>query len=45
MIALQCLCDLLQSAPHFNFRTNIMAVVIPKMNDDSIDNEVSYLRL
>jgi hypothetical protein len=42
MIALQCLCDLLKSVPHFNFRTNIMAVLVPKMNDDSTDNQVSW---
>ena len=41
MTALQCLCDLLKNVPHFNFRTNIMAVLVPKMNDDSTDEQVS----
>ncbi|CAB4012851.1 nucleolar complex 3 homolog [Paramuricea clavata] len=43
MTALQCLCDLLKNVPHFNFRTNIMAVLVPKMNDDSTDDEISSL--
>ena len=43
MIALQCLCDLLKTVPHFNFRTNVMAVLVPKMNDDSTDNQISSL--
>ncbi|XP_028414221.1 nucleolar complex protein 3 homolog [Dendronephthya gigantea] len=43
MIALQCLCDLLKNVPHFNFRTNIMAVLVPKMNDQSTHGEISSL--
>lgn len=43
MIALNCLCDLFINVPHFNFRTNIMAVLVPMMNDKSANGQVVYL--
>ena len=38
--AIMCLCELLKSAPHFNFRSNIMGVVVKQMNNRQND-EVS----
>ena len=29
MVALKCLCELLVAHPNFNFRTNIIALVVP----------------
>lgn len=34
-IAVKCLCELLVALPHFNFHNNIIALVVPLMNDDS----------
>eukprot|EP01147_Barroeca_monosierra_P001134 gene1134-4354_t len=31
LLATQCMCDLLVSAPHFNFRNNIITVICPLM--------------
>ena len=44
LTALQCFCDLLVNIPHFNFRTNIMAVLVPMMNDHSAQDEVSCVK-
>ena len=35
--AILCLCELLKSAPHFNFRSNILSIVIKQMNHRSCD--------
>ena len=35
--AIMCLCELLKSAPHFNFRCNIMGVVVKQMNNRQND--------
>ncbi|XP_058045447.1 nucleolar complex protein 3 homolog isoform X1 [Ahaetulla prasina] len=34
-IAVKCLCELLVALPHFNFHNNIIALLVPLMNDDS----------
>lgn len=44
LTALQCFCDLLMNVPHFNFRTNIVAVLVPMMNDRSAQDEVSCVK-
>ena len=38
--AIMCLCELLKSAPHFNFRSNILTVVVKQMNNRNCE-EVS----
>lgn len=38
--AILCLCELLKSASHFNFRSNILSIVVKQMNHRSCD-EVS----
>jgi len=38
--AILCLCELLKSAPHFNFRSNILSIVVKQMNYKSVE-EVS----
>lgn len=43
LVAVQCMCDLLTSLPHFNFHTNLVAVLVPRMNDKSLDGQVSKL--
>ena len=35
-VALRCLCDLLETHPHFNFRTNVIAVILPFMNSKKL---------
>ena len=40
LVAVQCMCDLLTSLPHFNFHTNLVAVLVPRMNDKSLDGQV-----
>ena len=42
-LAVRCLCEILFAHPHFNFRTNIIAVVVPFMNNK--DQEVSIWHL
>ena len=48
--ALLCMCELLKSAYHFNFRSNILSEVVKQMNNKSCDevssaccNAVSYI--
>ena len=41
LVAVQCMCDLLTSLPHFNFHTNLVAVLVPRMNDKFLDGQVS----
>lgn len=41
MVAVQCMCDLLTSLPHFNFHTNLVAVLVPRMNDKCLDGQIS----
>ena len=48
--AILCLCELLKSAYHFNFRSNILSVVVKNMNNTKCDevssaccNAVSYI--
>lgn len=43
LVAVQCMCDLLTSLPHFNFHTNLVAVLVPRMNDKSLDGQISKL--
>ena len=38
-VAVQCMCDLLTSVTHFNFRLNLMTAVITRMSTSKI-NEV-----
>jgi len=38
--AILCLCELLKSSPHFNFRSNILAVIVRQMNNNHV-TEVS----
>lgn len=40
-VAVQCMCDLLTSLPHFNFHTNLVAVLVPRMNDKCLDGQIS----
>ena len=40
LVAVQCMCDLLTSLPHFNFHTNLVAVLVPRMNDKFLDGQV-----
>lgn len=32
-VAMRCMCTLLVEVPHFNFRSNIILLVVPRMND------------
>jgi hypothetical protein len=43
LLAVRCLCDLLLSAAHFNFRTNILARLVSLTN--SPNNEVNSISL
>ncbi|XP_078688958.1 nucleolar complex protein 3 homolog [Branchiostoma floridae x Branchiostoma belcheri] len=36
-VAVKCMCELLVSLMHFNFRTNIMAVIVPLMDHSNSD--------
>ena len=39
-MALQCLCELIVTLPHFNYRNNILAVLVPRMNSRELDGKV-----
>ena len=39
-MALRCLCELLVGLPHFNFRNNILAVVVPRMTSKTLAGKV-----
>ena len=39
------MCDLLTSVPHFNFHTNLIAVLVPRMNEKSLDGKVRQRKL
>lgn len=39
------MCDLLTSVPHFNFHTNLIAVLVPRMNEKSLDGKVRQHKL
>ena len=39
------MCDLLTSVPHFNFHTNLIAVLVPRMNEKSLDGKVREHKL
>ena len=39
------MCDLLTSVPHFNFHTNLTAVLVPRMNEKSLDGKVRQHKL
>lgn len=42
-IAVQCMCSLLVSLSHFNYRNNLITVLVPKMNDvDTLNGQVQY---
>ncbi|RMX51834.1 hypothetical protein pdam_00019861 [Pocillopora damicornis] len=43
LVTVQCMCDLLTSVPHFNFHTNLIAVLVPRMNEKSLDGKISKL--
>lgn len=43
LVAVQCMCDLLISLPHFNFHTNLVAVLVPRMNDKSLHGQISKM--
>lgn len=40
LVAVQCMCDLLTSLPHFNYHMNLIAVLVPRMNDKLLDGQV-----
>ena len=42
-MALQCLCDLAVALSHFNFRSNILNVVVPRMNSKALQGKVCAL--
>ena len=42
VLATKCLCDLLLSVPDFNFRNNIITVIVPRMEMCGQFQEVSY---
>ena len=44
-IAVQCLCQLLITHPHFNYRTNIISVIIPFMlhHDSKVQQILFYI--
>lgn len=42
-VALGCMCDLLVSLPHFNFRNNILTSLVPLMPSKKLDGRVSLL--
>ena len=42
-VALQCLCDLAVALFHFNFRSNILNVVVPRMNSKALQGKVCAL--
>ncbi len=37
-----CLCDLLVSLPHFNFRNNILATLVPLMPSKALNGKVRW---
>ena len=39
------MCDLLTSVPHFNFHTNLIAVLVPRMIEKSLDGKVRQHKL
>ena len=39
------MCDLLTSVPHFNFHPNLIAVLVPRMNEKSLDGKVRQHKL
>eukprot|EP01027_Heterolobosea_sp_BB2_P013257 GEZU01019122.1.p1 GENE.GEZU01019122.1~~GEZU01019122.1.p1 ORF type:complete len:879 (+),score=335.10 GEZU01019122.1:1515-4151(+) len=41
VVSIKCMCELLTSAPHFNFRTNLIAAVVPLLNEK--DNEIAEM--
>lgn len=43
LVAVQCMCDLLTSLPHFNYHMNLIAVLVPRMNDRLLDGQISKL--
>ena len=45
LVTVQCMCDLLTSVPHFNFHTNLIAVLVPRMNEKSLDGKVRQRKL
>ena len=45
LVTVQCMCDLLTSVPHFNFHTNLIAVLVPRMNEKSLDGKVRQHKL
>jgi nucleolar complex protein 3 len=40
-VAVHCICQILIAHPHFNFRNNLLTVIIPLMNDWSTDGKVA----
>ncbi|XP_048589735.1 nucleolar complex protein 3 homolog isoform X2 [Nematostella vectensis] len=43
LIAVQCQCDLLISLQHFNYHNNLIAVMVPRMDDDSHNGQISAM--
>ena len=41
---MRCMCELLVSLPHFNFRNNILAVVVPRMVSKRLDGKVRVMQ-
>ena len=39
-VALQCFCELAVALSHFNFRSNIFAVIVPRMNSKALQGKV-----
>ena len=39
-VSLRCLCELLVSLPHFNFRNNILVAAVPRMASRSLSGKV-----
>lgn len=42
-VALECMCDLLVSLPHFNFRNNILVTLVPLVTSKASDGKVSQI--
>ena len=40
VVALQCLCELAVALSHFNYRSNILAVLVPQMDSSALKGEV-----
>ena len=41
-VAVRCMCELLVGLPHFNFRNNILAAIVPRMVCKTLGGKVWY---